>query len=204
MKFAAMCGAAVMTLAAGVSIAVYPLPVRLVVFAGGPADSVAHPRAKTHRRARAELVVDNRAGATGTIGAGIVATSPPDGYTLLLGTSNELAMSPGLFEKLPWDVTSDLVPAALIAQTPFIIVVSPQANLKNLRALIAEARARPGKLNFGSAGVGSVNHVVTALFLHKAGIDATHIPYKGMSEASVGLQGGQVDMMIAPAVGRPS
>jgi tripartite-type tricarboxylate transporter receptor subunit TctC len=106
-------------------------------------------------------------------------------------------MLPGLFEKLPWDVSADLVPAAMIAQTPFVIVASPEAKVKTLRSLIDEARSNPGKLNFGSAGVGSVIHVVTALFLREAGIEVTHIPYKGMSDASAALQGGQVEMMIA-------
>ncbi len=85
----------------------------------------------------------------------------------------------------------------MICQTPFVVTVGAKSKLKSLRELIAEARARPGKLNFGSAGVGSVNHIVTALFLHDAGIDVTHIPYKGMSDASVALQAGQIDLIIA-------
>jgi len=176
-----------------------PRVVRILVpyAPGGASDTYARIAAqKIAEQTGKVFVVENRTGAGGRICWEAAAKSAPDGATLAMIDAT-YPMLPGLFEKLPWDVASDLMPAALIAQTPFIIVVSPQAKLKDLRALIAEARARPGKLNFGSAGVGSVNHVVTALFLHNAGIEVTHVPYKGMSEASVGLQGGQVDMMIA-------
>ncbi len=165
--------------------------------AGGASDTYARIAAqKITEQTGKVFVVENRTGAGGRICWEAAAKSAPDGATVAL-IDGTYPMLPGLFDKLPWDVASDLVPAAIIAQTPFVIVASPGANLKSLRALIAEARARPGKLNFGSAGVGSVNHVVTALFLHTAGIDVTHIPYKGMSDASVALQGSQVDMMIA-------
>ena len=164
---------------------------------GGASDTYARIAAqKITQQTGKVFVVENRTGAGGRICWEAAAKSAPDGATLTL-IDGTYPMLPGLFEKLPWDAATDLVPAALIAQTPFVIVASPQSGLKTLRALITEARARPGKLNFGSSGVGSVNHVVTALFLHNAGIDVAHIPYKGMSEASVALQGGQVDMMIA-------
>jgi len=165
--------------------------------AGGASDTYARLAAqKITEQTGKVFVVENRTGAGGRLSWEAAAKSAPDGATVAL-IDGTYPMLPGLFDKLPWDVASDLVPVALIAQTPYIIVVSPGIQLKSLRALIADARARPGKLNFGSSGVGSVNHVVTALFLHTAGIDVTHIPYKGMSDASVALQGGQVDMMIA-------
>jgi tripartite-type tricarboxylate transporter receptor subunit TctC len=170
----------------------------LVPFApGGASDTYARIAAqKITERTGKSFVVENRTGAGGRICWEAGAKSAPDGATLVLIDAT-YPMLPGLFEKLPWDVSADLVPAAMIAQTPFVIVASPEAKIRTLRALIDEARSNPGKLNFGSAGVGSVNHVVTALFLHEAGIQVTHIPYKGMSDASVALQGGQVEMMIA-------
>jgi tripartite-type tricarboxylate transporter receptor subunit TctC len=170
----------------------------LVPFApGGASDTYARIAAqKITERTGKSFVVENRTGAGGRICWEAGAKSAPDGATLVLIDAT-YPMLPGLFDKLPWDVSADLVPAAMVAQTPFVIVASPEAKLTTLRALIDEARSNPGKLNFGSAGVGSVNHIVTALFLHNARIDVTHIPYKGMSDASVALQGGQVQMVIA-------
>ena len=174
-------------------------PIRILVpFApGGASDTYARIAAQkiTEQTGKA-FVVENKTGAGGRICWEAGAKSAPDGTTAVMIDAT-YAMLPGLFDKLPWDVSGDLVPAAVIAQTPFVIVASPESKLKTLQALVDEARQRPGKLNFGSSGVGSVNHVVTALFLHDAGIQVTHIPYKGMSDASVALQGGQVDMMIA-------
>jgi len=137
-------------------------------------------------------VVENRTGAGGRISWEAVAKSAPDGTTAGLIDAT-YAMLPGLFDKLPWDVASDLVPAAMVCQTPFVITVNAQSKLKTLGDLIAEARARPGKLNFGSSGIGGVNHVVSELFLHDAGVSLTHIPYKGMGDAVVALQAGQID-----------
>jgi len=170
----------------------------LVPFApGGASDTYTRiATTKITEQTGKTFVVENKTGAGGRICWEAAAKSAPDGTTAALIDAT-YPMLPGLFERLPWDVASDLVPAAMIAPTPFVIVASPDTKLKTLGALIAEARARPGKLNFGSSGVGGVNHVVTALFLHDAGISVTHIPYKGMSDASVALQGGQVDMMIA-------
>ena len=184
---------------AAVSHAQSGRPIRVLVpFApGGASDTYARIAAQkiTEQTGKA-LVVENKTGAGGRICWETGAKSAPDGTTAVMIDAT-YAMLPGLFDKLPWDVSGDLVPAAVIAQTPFVIVASPESKLKTLPALVAEARQRPGKLNFGSSGVGSVNHVVTALFLHDAGIEVTHIPFKGMSDASVALQGGQVDMMIA-------
>jgi tripartite-type tricarboxylate transporter receptor subunit TctC len=174
-------------------------PVRVLVpySAGGASDTYARIAAqKITEQTGKPFIVENRTGAGGRICWEAAAKSAPDGTTIALIDAT-YPMLPGLFEKLPWDVSSDLVPAAIIAQTPFVIVVRADSKLQSLRELLAEARARPGKLNYGSAGVGSVNHVVTALFLHQAGIDVTHVPYKGMSDASVALQGGQVDLIIA-------
>jgi tripartite-type tricarboxylate transporter receptor subunit TctC len=142
------------------------------------------------------FMVENRTGAGGRIAWEAAATAPADGSTIVLIDAT-YPMLPGLFDKLSWDVSGDLVPAAMIALTPFVVVASTQSNLTTLPGLIKEARARPGKLNYGSAGVGSVTHVVAALLLHTTRIDVTHVPYKGMSDVSAALQGGQVDLMVA-------
>jgi tripartite-type tricarboxylate transporter receptor subunit TctC len=175
-------------------------PVRILVpfAAGGASDTYSRLAAiKINEQTGKSFVVENRTGAGGRICWEAAAKSAPDGTTIALIDAT-YPMLPGLFgKKLPWDVASDLVPAAMIAQTPFVITVSTESKLKTLGELVTEAKARPGKLNYGSSGVGGVNHVVTALFLHDAGINLTHIPYKGMSDASVALQGGQVDLIIA-------
>lgn len=167
-------------------------PTRIIVpfAAGGASDTYSRIAAlKITEQTGKSFVVENRTGAGGRIAWEAAAKSAPDGATVALIDAT-YPMLPGLFEKLPWDVSADLVPAAMIAQTPFVIVVSTGSKLNTLGELVADARSRPGKLNYGSSGVGGVNHVVTALFLHEARIDVTHIPYKGMSDASVALQGG--------------
>ena len=174
-------------------------PIRVLVpfAAGGASDTYSRLAAlKINEQTGKAFVVENRTGAGGRIAWETAAKAAPDGTTIALIDAT-YPMLPGLFEKLPWDVAGDLVPAAMIAQTPFVITVSAGSKLASLAELLAEARARPGSLNYGSAGVGSVNHIVTALFLHDARINVTHIPYKGMSDASVALQGGQVDLIIA-------
>src|SRR5215472_18815413 len=157
-----------------------PLRVLVPFSAGGASDTYSRLAAlKITEQTGRPVVVENRTGAGGRISWEAVARSAPDGTTAGLIDAT-YAMLPGLFDKLPWDVASDLVPSAMVCQTPFVVTVGAQSKLKSLADLIAEARARPGKLNYGSSGVGGVNHVVTALFLHDAHIDLTHIPYKGM------------------------
>ena len=202
MKLAAMCGAAAMTLAATVSIAQsYPAkPVRLVVPfpPGGPADSVARILAQKLTDALGQnVVVDNRAGATGTIGAGIVAKSPPDGYTLLLGTSNELAMSPGLFEKLPYEPTRDFTPLSNVINFPNILVVNPHLPARSVNELVALARAKPGQLSFATSGIGSTNHLTGVVFQEIEKVKINYVPYKGGGPAVTDLMGGHVDTMFA-------
>jgi len=202
MKLAAMCGAAAMTLAATVSIAQsYPAkPVRLVVPfpPGGPADSVARILAQKLTDALGQnVVVDNRAGATGTIGAGIVAKSPPDGYTLLLGTSNELAMSPGLFEKLPYEPTRNFTPLSNVINFPNILVVNPHLPARSVAELVALARAKPGQLSFATSGIGSTNHLTGVVFQEIEKVKINYVPYKGGGPAVTDLMGGHVDTMFA-------
>jgi tripartite-type tricarboxylate transporter receptor subunit TctC len=186
-----------LSLAASAQTSSRPMRILVPFSAGGASDTYTRIAAlKIIEQTGKSIVVENRTGAGGRIAWEAAAKSAPDGTTAALIDAT-YPMLPGLFEKLPWDVASDLVPAAMIVQTPFVIVVNSGSKLENLAALIAEARSRPGKLNFGSAGIGSVNHVVSELFKVNARVDLTHIPYKGMSDASVALQAGQIDLVIA-------
>jgi tripartite-type tricarboxylate transporter receptor subunit TctC len=171
-------------------------PLRVIVpfSAGGASDTYARIAAvKITEQTGRTIVVENRTGAGGRIAWEAAAKAAPDGATVALIDAT-YAMLPGLFGKLPWE--SDLVPAALLCQTPFVITVNAGSTWKTLGDLIAEARARPGKLNFGSSGLGGVNHVVSELFKANARVDIAHIPYKGMSDASVALQAGQIDLIV--------
>jgi tripartite-type tricarboxylate transporter receptor subunit TctC len=186
-----------LSFAASAQTASRPMRILVPFSAGGASDTYTRIAAlKITEQTGRSILVENRAGAGGRIAWEAAAKSAPDGATAALIDAT-YPMLPGLFEKLPWDVASDLVPAAMIVQTPFVIVVNAASKLETLAALIAEARARPGRLNFGSAGIGSVNHVVSELFKVNARVDLTHIPYKGMSDASVALQAGQIDLIIA-------
>jgi len=178
----------------------YPVkPVRLVVPfpPGGPADSVARILAQKLTDVLGQVVVDNRAGATGTIGAGIVAKAAPDGYTLLLGTSNELAMSPGLYDKLPYDPTKDFMPVSNVIIFPNILVVNPHLPSKTVAELVALARAKPGQLSFATSGIGSTNHLTGVVFHTLEKVRVNYVPYKGAGPAVTDLLGGHVDTMFA-------
>jgi tripartite-type tricarboxylate transporter receptor subunit TctC len=173
-------------------------PIKIIVpfAAGGTGDIVARiVAAKMGENTGTVFVVENRTGAGGRIGYEAGAKSPGDGYTLV-ATDATYTMLPGLYEKLAWDQANDLVPITISAQAPFVAVVGPNAKLKTLPELIAYAKANPGKITYGSAGVGSVNHIVTELFKREAAVDITHVPYKGMGDAMTGLLTGTVDLLI--------
>ena len=202
MNFAKTLCAVIAALAASLALAQsYPSkPVRLVVPfpPGGPADSVARVLAqKLTDVLGQQVVVDNRAGATGTIGAGIVAKAPPDGYTLLLGTSNELAMSPGLYDKLPYDPTKDFAPLSNVINFPNILVVNPHLPARTVTELVALARAKPGQLSFATSGIGSTNHLTGVVFQDIQKVKVNYVPYKGGGPAVTDLMGGHVDSMFA-------
>jgi tripartite-type tricarboxylate transporter receptor subunit TctC len=179
----------------------YPAkPIRLVVPfpPGGPADGVARPLAQKLTEALGQpVVIDNRAGATGTIGAALVAKSAPDGYTLLLGTSNELSMSPGLYDKLPYNPAEDFSPLSIVIVFPNILVAHPSLPVKSVAQLVALARARPGQLNFATSGLGSTNHLSAEVFRSISRIKIGYVPYKGGGPAVTDLMGGHVDAMFA-------
>lgn len=187
---------------AGVAVAqTYPAkPIRLVVPfpPGGPADSVARPLAQKLNDAFGQaVVIDNRPGATGTIGAGIVAKSPADGYTLLLGTSNEITMSPGLYEKLPYDPARDFTPVTPVITFPNILVVNPALPARSVKELVVIAKSNPAKLNFGTSGIGSTNHLTGELFRAAAGVKVSFVAYKGGGPATTDLVAGHIECMFA-------
>jgi tripartite-type tricarboxylate transporter receptor subunit TctC len=144
------------------------------------------------------IVVDNRPGAGGTVGTRAVAKSAPDGYTILLGYTGTLAIAPSLYKNAGYDPRKDFAPIGMIGNAPSAMVVHPSFPAKTVGELIAYAKANPGKVNFGSAGVGTVNHITGEYFAHSAGIALVHIPYKGTGPALTDLLGGHIPMALAP------
>jgi tripartite-type tricarboxylate transporter receptor subunit TctC len=175
-------------------------PVTLVVAfpAGGSADLVARAVAQQMSESwKQPIVVSNRAGASGNIGAEAVANAAPDGYTLLMGTT-ALASSPALYTKLGYDLTRDLAPVGLVVMMMNVLVVHPSLPARSAKELLALAKARPGTLNSASAGVGSSNHLALVLFTMLSGADIGHVPYKGAAPAVADVMGGHVAMTFAP------
>ncbi|MBK6004947.1 tripartite tricarboxylate transporter substrate binding protein [Ramlibacter ginsenosidimutans] len=142
------------------------------------------------------VLVDNKAGAGGNIGTAMVAQAKPDGYTIGMGNFAPLAVNPSMFEKLSFDPQKDLTPICLIEKGPLVLMVRPDSKFKSVKDIITFAKANPGKLTFASGGLGGSHHLSGELFKQIAGIDMTHVPYKGGSLATVDLLGGQVDMMF--------
>lgn len=172
-------------------------PIRIVVGfpPGGGADFVARlVGQKLGERFKQQIIIDNRAGANGIIASELVAKSTPDGHTLLLGVSATHAINPSVYTKLPYDAVKDFAPVSEIALTPLILVVPPALPVSNVRDLIRLAKARPGELNFASAGTGNVTHLAGELFKSTTGVQITHVPYKGSAPAIVDLMAGQVMM----------
>ncbi|MEO8922423.1 MAG: tripartite tricarboxylate transporter substrate binding protein [Caldimonas sp.] len=178
-------------------------PVRFVVPfpAGGSTDVVARLIAdKLSASLKQSFVIDNRGGAGGTLGSDIVAKAPPDGYTMLLGTSSTHAIASSLYSKLPYSPSRDFVPVSLIGTATILLVVNPSVPARSVRELIGLAKAKPGQLTFASSGNGSVSHLTGAYFASQAGISIQHIPYKGDSPMITDLIGGQVSMAFGTAV----
>jgi tripartite-type tricarboxylate transporter receptor subunit TctC len=180
--------------------AAYPSkPIRFVVPypAGGPLDMVARLLAqKVGESTRQPVVVDNKPGAGGNIGADAVAKSPPDGYTILMGAVATHAINPTLYASIPYDSVRDFIPVTQVASTPNVLVVNPAVPARDVREFIAYARANPGKLNFGSGSTGSAGHLAGELFKTMAGVEMTHVPYKGAAPAMNDLIGGQIQLMF--------
>jgi tripartite-type tricarboxylate transporter receptor subunit TctC len=173
-------------------------PVTLIVpfAAGGTTDLVARPLAQSlAARLGQPVIVDNRAGAGGTIGAGIAARSAPDGYTLFLATIAH-TIAPGMYRNLSYDFIHDFDPITVVAEVPNVLIVNPSVPARTSAELIAYAKANPGKVNFGSAGPGSVEHLSGELYRSMAGIDIVHVPYKGGAPMMADLIAGHIEMAI--------
>ena len=172
----------------------YPVKsVRIVVPfpAGGGSDLIARLTAQKLTAAFGQsVVVDNRAGASGNIAAELVARSVPDGYTLLFGNSS-LSISPAVFQKLPYDPVTDLMPISMVSSYPFVLVAHPSLPVRTVRELLVLAKAKPDALAYSSAGAGTMSHLAMELMRIKTGIKVTHLPYKGAAPAAVGLMTGE-------------
>lgn len=174
-------------------------PVTLVVPfpAGGPTDAMARVLAqKLGDRLGQQVVVDNKGGAGGSIAAEFVAKASADGHTLFFGTTGTMAINPSLYSKLRYDPVKDFAPVSLMATTMNVLVVNPQVPARSLADVIKLAKAKPGDITYGSAGNGSSNHLSGELFRSTAGIQISHIPYKGSAPALVDLLGGRITMMF--------
>jgi tripartite-type tricarboxylate transporter receptor subunit TctC len=173
----------------------YPTkPVRLVIpwAAGGSTDSIGRILAqKLAESTGQQWLVDNRAGATGTIGHALAAKAAPDGYTLLLGTNSTFAIAPHLYKNLQYDNEKSLAPISLVAISPQILSVHPSLPVKTVRELIVLAKARPNAISFSTAGVGATSHMATELLMNMAGIKMTHVPYKGGGPSAQALISGE-------------
>jgi tripartite-type tricarboxylate transporter receptor subunit TctC len=178
-------------------------PLRLVVpfAAGGSTDVTARLVAQALGERLGQLVVvDNRAGAAGNIGAEVVARAEPDGYTLLMATSSTNATNAALYRKLSFNPVRDFTPISQIAFIPNLLVVNPEVPVKSVAELVAYAKAKPGQLNYGSGGSGSSLHLAAALFAQRAGIDLVHVPYRGGAPVAADLVSGKIQLSFSPLI----
>ena len=173
-------------------------PIRLIVgqAPGGGLDIISRALAQKLTESLGQsVVVDNRAGAAGTLGSALAAKSAPDGYTALI-VSVTYSINPSLYKNLPFDPVRDFQPVSLFASTPFILLANPSLPVKNVKELIAYAKERPKQLNYGSGGVGNSGHLAAELFSSMAGVEFTHIPYKGSGLAMTDLLSGQIQLLF--------
>ena len=197
-------GAAGIVVAAADSSAYFKRPVRIVVpnAPGGPTDTVARiVGQKLSERVGVPVIIDNRPGASGTVGGDLVVKSAPDGHTLLLCSTSAFVSTPILMPNAPYDGRRDLAPVTIVASVPYLLLVNPASGIGSVKQLVALAKAKPGTLNYGSAGTGSTSHLAAALFASMAGIDVVHIPYKGSSLAATDLIGGQLQFELEAIAG---
>jgi tripartite-type tricarboxylate transporter receptor subunit TctC len=165
---------------------------------GGPADIVARPLAEKLSAALGQpIVVVNKPGASGTVGAAFVSKAEPDGYTLLMGTSNELTMSPGLYRKLPYDPSKDFAPITTVILFPNVLVVNKDLPVKTAQDLVALTLSNPGKINYGTSSTGSTNHLTTELYRASTKVELNYVPYRGGAPAMTDLMSGQIQAMFA-------
>jgi tripartite-type tricarboxylate transporter receptor subunit TctC len=205
-RVSALAALALCAAAATGTVPAQPYPVKPIRFyaafpAGGASDIIARGLGQRLAEVLGQpVLVDNRSGAGGQIGADAVAKAPPDGYSLLLGASF-LVIAPSLYRKLPYDALRDFAPISLVATNQFVLVVHPVVPVRALKDLIALARARPGRLNYASSGAGAPPHLAAELLKSMAKIDVVHVPYKGGVPALADLLGGQVDFFITGIAG---
>ena len=177
--------------------------VRVIVpwAAGGSTDSIGRIlAAKLTEYTGHQFIIDNRAGATGTIGHLLVAKSPPDGYTLLIGSNSTFAIAPHLYKTLQYDNDASFAPIELLAVSPQILSVHPSIPAKSVKELVALAKAQPGSLIFSSAGPGSTSHLATELLMNTAGIKMIHVPYKGGGPSAQALLGGETMLSFVDVI----
>src|SRR4051794_13766174 len=196
-----------LVLPAGACVAAAPdfpnKPIRLIVpFApGGGNDTVARLIGQgLSGNLGQPVVIDNRAGAGGVVGAELAARAAPDGYTLFLGGVGSHAINPSLHERLSYDPVKDFAPVSLLASAPLLLVVHPSVPATSVRELVALAHAKPGQLNYASNGEGSSSHLAAVMFDSMTGSDMVHVPYKGLSPALTDLLSGQVQLMFSSVV----
>src|SRR5882672_5934994 len=195
------CALAALAISASAQAQVYPAkPIRMIVAypPGGGTDIVGRMVAqKLGETLGQSVVVENRGGASGNIGTELAARAAPDGYTILMGNVAPNAINISLFKDLPFDPVADFAPVSLVASTPNILVVHPSTPARTVKEVIALAKAKPGTLNFASAGMGSSSHLAGELFRILAGADIVHVPYKGAGPAMVDVLSGQVQLYFA-------
>ena len=173
-------------------------PIRIVLGfpPGGATDILSRDfAAKLTEELKQQVIIENKPGAGGTIGADIVAKAPADGYTLTIGTSSNHAIAVSLYKKLPYDPIKDFVPITMLAVSQNVVVINPGVPANNIKELVAYAKANPGKLNFGSSGNGTISHLTGEMFNTLNGTQITHIPYKGSAFVFPDLLSGQISVM---------
>ena len=199
---AAAFAVSIIALTPGVSAQSYPAkPIRFIVPfpPGGNTDVLARLIGqKLGEGWGQQVIIDNRPGAGGTLGVEVAAKSPPDGYTIVMGTFGGVLVANSLYQKLNYDPIRDLAPVILISTPPGLLVVHPSLPVKNVKELVGLARSNPGKLNYASSGSGTWNHLFGELFKTRAKINIMHVPYKGGAPAVTDLLGGHIEVMFAP------
>jgi tripartite-type tricarboxylate transporter receptor subunit TctC len=202
---AVLAGAASLALAGGAFAQAFPnKPLKLVVNfpPGGAADVIGRALAvQLSEQLRQQVVVENKPGANGNLGADAVAKSPADGYTLLMSSGGAVTVNPFLYTKMPFDAEKDLAPVAAVARVLVFLMAHPSVPVANVKEFIAYVKANPGKLSYGSAGSGSSPHLAGEMMKRQAGLFAVHVPYRGAAPALTDLLAGQVQFMFDPGPG---
>jgi len=194
---------AALSIAAATSVNAQGFPDRAIHFvvpftAGSGTDIIARTVAEPMSRALGQpIIIENKPGAGGTLGAAQVAKGAPDGYTLLVHSAGHVA-NPAIYPNLPYDTLKDFVGVTPLASLPNVLIVSPSKGWKTVQDLVQNAKANPGKLNYGSAGIGSATHMNAEIFRQSAGFDAVHVPFKGTPEAMTETATGRIDFFFAP------